>query len=385
VALAALPLGIALALPGKRVTRARIGDRLVLAVAVVACLASSADDEAGSSGSARSANVENATEETVVLISASTEAAGGCDLYTEDRISILTDDAFVRTRSLRLEPGDRVAVSERGDCSAAHLQLPDGTATRFYWTGLKELEAFLPPDDPQRVARTAVIEGEADDWSFELGADLVEYDPERRPPDPSCPQAPDTPSLEWTPLPIAQGWLDLTDITEDADGCLSIAWAMPGDAPEGDGGVGELTQTLCVPDWAFAFEPGDRLSVLEQRDGSARSLRVARHREGGALDAELALFADVTRLEDAAFAGLRAVECFGSISECGAYLRPVEVELRDGQRLSAGEESDLSEAAGRSTQVLIGPAFDVGWAGRRCDGREATTGMHASALVLRRY
>jgi hypothetical protein len=386
IALAALPLGYMLSAPGARPIRvgnASWTQRAGVALAALACLATTGTDAKKSSGASKVPQIENATAEPLVVVVASTEAAGGCGLYREDRIAVLTADAFVAAREVTLEAGARTALAEDGAsaaCGAATVRLSDGDAVAVFWRDLDDIESFAPENDERWRKRRIAISGGADDFELEVGEAFGTFELGGEPPEPDCPEVAVSHSLEFTALAAAQGFFEIGELREAEDGCLEVDWF----AIEGD--TSPDIQRLCVPRWAFPFEPGESLAVVQEVEPlGARVLRVTRH-DRDEIDTQLVIWNDAAELEGSRARELRPLDCVGAVSSCGAYVRPLEIEIRGlDEPLSAGEEATVDASVPKQTRVLVGAAREVAWSSAACEGAEARVGARVSLLELRSY
>ena len=95
--------------------------RLGLAIAAFACVATTTSDDDEKSDADDAPALENRTAGSLTLLIASTEGAGGCRLYRDDRIAAITLDAFVNRRAVTLAEDERVPRAQvvpggRGTC-----------------------------------------------------------------------------------------------------------------------------------------------------------------------------------------------------------------------------------------------------------------------------
>ena len=101
----------------------------IIAIAAFACIATAEDNEEGGSAS-EVPELVNETEEALIVHIASTNGAGGCRIYREDRVGVLTAAAFSLRREVVLEKGARasltgdLAVPHNNECGAAWVTLP---------------------------------------------------------------------------------------------------------------------------------------------------------------------------------------------------------------------------------------------------------------------
>jgi hypothetical protein len=160
---------------------------------------------------------------------------------------------------------------------------------------------------------------------------------------------------------------------------------MPFDQDESDAGMNS-PQRLCVPPWAFPFDGGDLLSVIEQSvESGGKRLRVTRYAEDQ-IDRQLEVFHEVSDFEGSLVRETRAMECFGALAACGAYVRPLELDVRgEEDRLGDGDQATSSAGDAEETRILIGPTREVAWASDSCTGAEARLGASASLLELRSF
>jgi hypothetical protein len=225
-----------------------------------------------------------------------------------------------------------------------------------------------------------VIAGKPNRWELEVGQELARFDVDDEPPAPSCPELAAQPSLEFSALADAQGFFQLSEIRTTADGCFELDWF----APSGDTEVD--TQRLCVPDWAFPFEQGETLVVTQEIAGDqGRVLHVGRL-EDGALETELVVWNGVAAAEGSRVSKIEPVDCVGTINECGAYVRPIELSVRGhDETLRAGDEVEVDGGPPKRTRVLAGTGVNVAWPAPACMGSDAQAGTRASLLELRKY
>jgi len=166
-----------------------------------------------------------------------------------------------------------------------------------------------------------------------------------------------------------------------SDGCIEADWF------NGEGDSSADTQRLCVPDWAFPFQAGQTLSVIQKlSDSGASSLHIAQF-SGSAIKLELVIWNDTSVFEGGLVKSLSARDdCVGTRSDCGAYQRPALASLR-GKDGTFGADSDVTikGKTPKQTRVLIGSAYDVAWSGLACTGAEARAGIRANVLELRTY
>ena len=394
-ALLALPLGYALSrVPAERtvrrpVFRERVGrgqtswtQRAAIALGACACLATAGGDDDDGDSRTDAPEVENATDSTIVLVVSASEGAGGCVLYRDDRIGALSRDAFTGARVVTLEAGDRTKLATGDDaleCGAASLRLPDGTEEFVYWGELKKIESFVSGGDDRREARRVVIEGQPNRWELHTGNDLEHFDVDAPPPTADCNRLDAQPTLEFTPLKDAQGFFRLSAIRAIDDGCRELDWVPP----ENDTLVD--TQRLCVPDWAFPFEQGETLIVTQEIGADdSRALHITRL-DGGKPSSELIVWNDTSTVKDSRVSKIEAINCVGVTTECGAYIRPIELTLKShDETLRTGDDIELTGKNPKRTRVLAGPGGNVAWAAPAC-GDDGRVGTRASFLELRSY
>jgi hypothetical protein len=389
LALLALPLGHALCKPTtKSALRAgrplRWTQRAGIALAAFACVATTGVGKKGDSGKRGDAPaVKNASSAKLSLIVASTEGAGGCSLYRDDRVSLLTADAFHAARVLTLDADAQAALpldTATASCGAASVGLPDGQQATVFWRSLDDLPSFVPADDARRKARLITITGKPGSFKLAIGGDLASFDLGGKAPSSTCDQPTPQYSLEATPLAMAQGFLELSEVRHDQDQCLVVDWFM------GQGQTNPDTQRLCIPDWAFPFDPGERLSVTQELGAlGARTLRITRF-SGSSIRTQLAIWSDSHDFPDSSVKSLAPGDCIGALSECGAYVRSVAVSVRNKSApLHPGDETTLKGDRPKTTRLLVGPGRDVAWTSASCQGVEARLGPSVSVLELRTY
>ena len=385
VALAVLPLVLPLCAPASRPARVTPWmQRAAVVAAALACIATTGgDDDKKASGQGDLPQLENDTGDRLTVVVASTEGAGGCSLYRDDRISALTADAFVAARELVLDDGARAALPVASDgrrCGAASISLPGGEGVLVFWRDLDAIERLAPDDDERWRARRVRVEGGQGAFDFLVGDDLATFELGGEPPEPTCPEPEVVHTLEFTALAAAQGFFEVGEVRTGEDGCFEVDWFAVGADTSPD------TQRLCLPDWAFPFEAGEQLSVVQEIDPlGPRALRITRH-EGDRIDLQLLVWNDAAELDGSRVAALRPVECVGALSSCGAYVRPLELEVRGrDEPLQSGDEATVEGSEPEETRLLVGAAREVAWSRHGCEGAEARVGAHASVLELRRY
>jgi hypothetical protein len=394
-ALLALPIGYALSqVPADRAAlrspRALLASswlpRAAIALGAFACLATAGIDEKEGGDDKRTdlPEVENATDTPIAVVLSATDGIGGCALYRNDRIGVLTRSAFGEARVVTIDAGKRVpltAVSKDAlDCGAAALRLPDGSDEFVFWRDLTTIESFVGPDDDRRLKRRVVISGSKDRFDIEIGEELARFDIDKEPPVPSCDPIATEPTLEWSPLADAQGFFRLSEIRTSDDGCFELDWLSPHADTEVD------TQRLCVPDWAFPFEQDEVLAITQEVDeDGARVLHIGRI-DDDKLKTELVVWNGVSKAGNSRVDAIQPIDCVGEVSACGAYVRPVELKVhgRD-ETLRVGDEGDVKGDGAKTTRVLAGIGRDVGWPAPDCQGDEALVGTRASFLELRTY
>jgi hypothetical protein len=386
-ALALLPLALPLCAPPAARPQPRRSAgwaaRAVVGVAALACVATTGSDDEESDGQDDLPQIENDTGDPLAVIVASTEGAGGCGLYRDDRISALTAGAFIAPRELVMQDGARAALpvgSSAGRCGAASIGLPGGQTLLVFWRDLDEIESLAPDDDERWRARRVRISGGEGDFAFDIGEDLETFELGGEPPEPTCPEIAPAHTLEFTALAAAQGFFELGELRAADDGCLEVDWF----APAGD--TSPDTQRLCVPDWAFPFEVGEQLSLVQEIDPlGPRALSVTRH-GGDGVDRQLLIWNDADELAGSRATGLRPLDCVGVVSACGAYVRPLELEIRGREEpLQSGDELTVEGEAPKETRLLVGAARDVAWSSGTCEGGDARVGARVSLLELRSY
>ena len=295
---------------------------------------------------------------------------------------MLTEDAFTAPREISLEAGKSVELPDDPDtatCGAASIAFADGSRELVFWRDLDEIEGFVPADDEQRLARRVLVKKTKSGLTFALGDNLSAFDLGAEPPEPTCEEPNVTDSLTFSMLPMAQAFLEVGELRTADDGCLEADWfAGQGTEP--------LTQRLCVPAWAFPFEEGDSLAVLQATDANGgRSLRITRY-EGADVDTQLLLWNDARAFEGSRIKKLSAADCVGQLTECGAYVRPLSISVSGGgDPLAAGQDVTIKGDKPRRTRVLIGRARDVAWSSATCTGGESYLGPTANALELREF
>ncbi len=359
--------------------------RLALAIAAFACVATTTSDDDEKSDADDAPALENRTAGSLTLLIASTEGAGGCRLYRDDRIAAITLDAFVNRREVTLAEDERVPLAEVAptDCGAAWVLLPDGDEIFVHWRDLDPIDGFVPEDDGSRLARLITVEGRDGRYTSDLGDDLFRFELGDEPPNPSCPTEEVEHSLEWSLPASPQGFFELDEVRTADDGCLEVDWiSQSDDTAEPD------TQRLCVPEWAFPFEAREVLSLLLERgERGGHRLQISRIEEEE-VTLQLVLFADAGEdlLGDTPVQGLEADDCFGGLSACGAYLRPAELTLDgDDDPLRAGDDAELDSQDADTHRVLVGATRFVDWSSGSCEGAEARRGGSASWLELREF
>lgn len=349
-------------------------ERMAAVLGAAACLASGSSG--GGTKPASGPTLKNESDERAMLIVASTDGAGGCDVYTQDRVSILTPEAYGVRREVVLEAGERAPLGE-GTCGAAWIQLAEDNDVHVYWRGLAKLDSSVAQGDRRRLARTVSLEGRPGHYTASLGEDLHRFDPGRKPPGSSCPESKVTHSLRWTDLPSPQAWLQLQKVALDADDCLEVTWVGDDDDAGSD-----FVQTLCIPDWAFPFSEGEIASVIQEGTADRGVLRIT-HYDKAEVTEQVSIWSNAEDLEDAPFEGVEVVDCFGALTQCGAYVRPMRVIVQGGKELLPGAEARI-EDKDAETRVLAGPSVEVGWTAAACSGSEAMVGNNVNVLAFRK-
>ena len=389
-ALPALSFGYALSrpiLPSRPGARAAPGlggpwlQRAGVVAGALGCVATGGSDSADKGVSGDAPGLKNDTKKPLTVVLAATEGAGGCNLYRENRIGVLTPAAFIGAREVTIEPGEVAALAE-GDteitCGAASIRLPAGEQLLVFWRDLDSIESFVPDDDASRLDRLVEVGGGRGHYEFKVGDDLGRFEFGEVPTETTCDEPDSTDSLEWTPLLEAQAFLELSEVRKGTDGCFELDWFKP----EGD--TSADSQRLCVPKWAFPFKVGDQLSVVQELHPlGERMLRITRFVDDK-IDVQLVVWNDAAEFPDSRIKAIPPVECFGAVSACGAYLRPVRLEARGlDDPLRQGEDATIDGDDPKETRVMLGAGRDVGWSAPTCEGPEARLGPSANVLELR--
>jgi hypothetical protein len=353
----------------------------VVAIASFACIATTGSGEDDDGGSSKIPELINDTEEALIVHIASTNGAGGCRIYLEDRVGVLTADAFTLRREVVIKAGGKATLTGdttaafNEDCGAAWITLPDGRQELVYWADLPKIEEG---SDASIAGRQVTLRGETNRFRFELGEDLSRFELSTEPVEGNCRGRVPEHTVEATALAIAPGFYDLGSLSTTEDGCLAVGWVAQSTEPIVD------EQILCVPEWAFPFEQGETLSVIEElSDTGARKLRITRYDEDNRLSQQLTIWNHTEELWGAHVKELVAEDCVGTILECGAYSRPVQVELNgDDGVIVSGDDADLREDSDE-IRLLIGDGREIGWSTPMCTGEEARIGLSVNMLELR--
>jgi hypothetical protein len=386
-ALAVLPFAAMLCRPAVATEGARMrldGLRMpAVVVASFACIATTGGGEEEGSGSGIPSLI-NETEETLIVHIASTNGAGGCRIYREDRVGVLTPDAFALRREVVLAPGGSAtltgdpAVAFNDDCGAAWITLPDGRQELVYFADLPKIEEGTEGGGAT-IGRKVTLRGETNRFRFELGEDLDRFELSSEPVEGNCNGRAPEHTVEATGLALAPGFYDIGSATRDEeDGCLVVTWVAQTSDPLMD------EQRLCIPEWAFPFKEGETLSVIEEVKGTgARRLRITRYDDENRLNQQLTIWNHIDEPWGSHVKELVAEDCVGSVLECGAYSRPVQVELHgDEGVIVSGDEADFNTESDE-IRLLVGAGQEIGWSASACMGDEARTGLSVNLLELR--
>jgi hypothetical protein len=354
----------------------------IIAVASFACIATTGNaDDDDDGGSSSIPELINETEEALIVHIASTNGAGGCRIYLEDRVGVLTADAFTLRRDVVVKAGGKVTLTGdttakfNGDCGAAWITLPDGRQELVYWS---ELPSLGEGSEASAAGRQVTLRGETNRFRFELGEDLSRFELSTEPVESNCTGRVPEHTVETTALALAPGFYDVGSVTADEDGCLVVQWVAQTSEPATD------EQRLCIPEWAFPFEEGETLSVIEELNASgARKLRITRYDEDNRVNQQLTVWNHTAEPWGAHIKELVAEDCVGTVLECGAYSRPIQVELTgDDGVIVSGDEADLNKDSDE-IRMLIGEGREIGWSSALCSGEEARMGLSVNMLELR--
>jgi hypothetical protein len=126
--------------------------------------------------------------------------------------------------------------------------------------------------------------------------------------------------------------------------------------------------------------------VTQARDDvQGTVLQVARIDDGD-VAVQLTLWNGATEAVGDRVEGVEAVDCVGALTECGAYVRPLQLAVEEhDQPLVAGDEASFEAKGGATRRLLVGRSRDIGWSGATCEGDEALEGARYNLLELRTF
>jgi hypothetical protein len=99
---------------------------------------------------------------------------------------------------------------------------------------------------------------------------------------------------------------------------------------------------------------------------------------------ELTLFRGITGLPLAVGAAgdLRAEECQGDRTGCGAYVRSAALSLATGETIAAGAEGESTDPQGRTLRLFLGRAEEVLVSREGCEAGRDTLGLAADLAAV---
>ncbi|MEJ7729042.1 MAG: hypothetical protein WKG00_07500 [Polyangiaceae bacterium] len=206
--------------------------------------------------------------------------------------------------------------------------------------------------------------------------------------------------LAWGEIDVSLLGPELTLLAVAAlpDGCFDLELERS-DASSGGGGAGGTGDAggaggaggggqepapqpsrllLCGPAGVLPFTAGDAFILERPVVSSGEALRLR-----GELG-ELTLYRGITALPLAAgTAGdLRAQECEGDRTGCGAYVRAAALSLADGDTLAAGEEGEATDPQGRTLRLFLGRSEQVLVSREGCEAGRDALGLAADLATV---
>jgi hypothetical protein len=340
-------------------------DKRILAVAALACAASS---PAVGSGWSTSAFAINRTERPLALRLRWATAAIDCDAVRGRSAEIFGPDIFGEPVSFMVEPNHVLPLNEllaippeqiveTRACEAVLIKadgLPD-TLLFFDTDGRTDVPAVVEETDEDRlsfdVSRMVVIEDRDGALRISAGDGLESGELIESVPDPEC--VDDAPRFGWSTFPQTM-IAELAGVEAGADGCLALDF--------------RLTDRfyLCAIDGAFPFAAGDLLSITARDDANGRFLSMVL--DGEQETTELMLWSGLLEHAPLRVNAADRDEC-GRRLPCGSYAVPAELLLVE-------QKDEVTMMVGSAERLLAGAAG--------CEAGRDVAGYVADVLFVKR-
>lgn len=373
VALAAMPFAWHAMAQGGTTKRTRWVEKLALAAAVPACIATSPTLPQMSD-----AMIYNDTDGDIELTVRWASARVDCDAVSENLAEIVPASAFgppgtftvLENRAIGLDRDrsfSRVGTDVNdGTCDVAMVSANGLPETIVLWDGgsrsnlpLEEVEA----DDPRVTGALHLAPGSDDavvivgNEGFQIAAPLSDEDYVG---DQYCEDFGERVPMRWSGLEGLMGEpMHIHTIQPSEEpGCLAIAL--------GDGFDVQREAEICIPEGDFPFAENAEIQIWDTRTEEGDSLRIVRDlpMPDGTLwrTGELTMVTGRStyrlgqwRLE----VGNSNPRCLGERLECGAFRVPaaaIDVTAEGEQYLHAGARLEADDADGRRMHLLVGDA-----------------------------
>lgn len=322
-----------------------------------------------------------------------------CAQVESDPGRLLTEPLFAEAQSWTLRAQANVEVDPRSanddgsgrGCWAAWVDADNVEPFIVFWDGGQQPQFIQGQGLDQSTGNwVSIIHDEEGDGSWESGGDIAYEIPEFVPrPEGVCAPQSDTDRVLWSDMPVGNWFLG--SVGEGLDGCYDLELRTGFEQELGDGG---REWYLCVPQGAFPFQEGERISVGDASGGGVVVERLDPLVDVPSLESLQLLIRrgdDDQRLFELAAGFIPAFDCGLSVSEnCGSVTRAGTVSLSGSGfptrevRPSEGAPATLQGADGTRIDVYVAHAEERFALDPTCAEGPDTLGLDTELVAVRR-